>query len=248
MGIALVFLAVLIKSFMARYGDIRKISARIFFSILIILFSYRCLTNIVPNIYTYFGDDYSKMENMPAWHTLYVGLGWEENKYGITWNDACGTEAAQKIDPDVIPNSKEYHELIKQVYLSLVKEDPLYILQSYIRKMIACIKVNINYIWKSPYFLYKGTLVFFAGILLLFNKFVLKKQKQFKANYILIFGTIFCGIQSLVFPMIATIADQYLTGSFAAGDLLLFIMFVIGISNFCNAIRERRQTRAEIVP
>ncbi len=146
MGIALVFLAVLIKSFMARYRDIRKISVRVFLSILIILFFYRCFTNVVPDMYTYFRDDYGKMENMPAWHTLYVGLGWDENKYGITWNDACGTEAAQKIDPDVIPNSKEYHEIIKQIYLSLIKEDPLYILQSYIRKLIACIKVNINYI------------------------------------------------------------------------------------------------------
>ena len=78
MGIALVFLAVLIKSFMARYRDIRKISVRVFLSILIILFFYRCFTNVVPDMYTYFRDDYGKMENMPAWHTLYVGLGWDE--------------------------------------------------------------------------------------------------------------------------------------------------------------------------
>lgn len=245
MGITVVFLAVLIKLFIGRYGDIKNVSIRILFSIVVIMFFYRCFTDIVPNIYTYLSGDSNVIENMPAWHTLYVGLGWEENKYGITLNDACGTEAAQKINPDVIPNSKEYHKIIKQVFLSLVKADPIYILRSYVKKMIVCIKVNIKYILKSPYFKYKGELVCLTAILLLFNKFVLKRQKQFKTYGVLLVGTIFCGIQSLIFPMISMIGDPYLAGSFAAGDLMLFILVVIGVVNMYNAILEKRRMKDE---
>lgn len=237
MGITIVFLAILLKVFIARYrADVKKIGIKILLNIIMIIFSYQCFTNIVPNIYMKFSGQSIIMENSPAWHTLYVGLGWEENKYGIIWSDECGTEAARRIKPNVIHNTKEYHEIIKQVYLSLVREDPLFIVQSYSRKLIACIKISIKYILKSPYFLFKKVLVCLIFLLLLFNKFVLKRQRQFKEYGVLLTGTIFCGIQSLIFPMIATIGDPYLTGSFAAVDLILFILVMVGVANFRNAI------------
>ena len=109
--------------------------------------------------------------------------------------------------------------------------------------------------WRIYGFLFSFTIImfraFYIGIIhtsaLMLNSITMVAVNVI-LNYILIFGAFFCGIQSLIFPMIATIADQYLTGSFAAGDLLLFILFVIGTSNFCNAIQERKQTKRKKVP
>jgi hypothetical protein len=82
---------------------------------LIALFSYTVFVNIIPNFFlSSYGYDSrttaTKTKRGGAWHTLYIGLGWDspdsispkisflasENPYHIYYKDECGMEAVYK--------------------------------------------------------------------------------------------------------------------------------------------------------
>ena len=50
-------------------------------------------------------------------HTLYLGLGFVENKWGIRYDDDYGEEIADKADPPVVFCSPEYFRLMWKLYL-----------------------------------------------------------------------------------------------------------------------------------
>ena len=53
---------------------------------------------VTPNIYGLrtFSDT---VPGHPFWHTAYIGLGYESNKYGITYLDASAYNYVKKVDP-----------------------------------------------------------------------------------------------------------------------------------------------------
>ena len=76
-------------------------------------------------------------------HTLLLGLGTEENKFGIEWNDGYGADAARKVNPDVKYTSEEYFDIIEKLYLEYLKEDPLEVARIYIIKAEKVLNHNI---------------------------------------------------------------------------------------------------------
>jgi len=67
-------------------------------------------------------------------HTLYLGLGFVENKWGIRYDDDYGEEIARKADPPVIFCSPEYFRLMWKLYLARWAEDPLEVSRIYADK------------------------------------------------------------------------------------------------------------------
>jgi hypothetical protein len=67
-------------------------------------------------------------------HTLYLGLGYVENKWGIRYDDDYGEETAQKIDPTIVFCSPEYFRLMWRLYLARWLEDPLEVMRIYLDK------------------------------------------------------------------------------------------------------------------
>src|SRR5205814_2248398 len=57
-------------------------------------------------------------------HTLYLGLGFVENKWGIRYDDVYGEEIASKADPPVVFGSPGYFQLMGQLYLARWADDP----------------------------------------------------------------------------------------------------------------------------
>ena len=67
-------------------------------------------------------------------HTLYLGLGFVENKWGIRYDDDYGEEIAGKAEPPVIFCSPEYFRLMWKLYLARWAEDPAEVMRIYAEK------------------------------------------------------------------------------------------------------------------
>ena len=67
-------------------------------------------------------------------HTLYLGLGFVENKWGIRYDDDYGEEIADKADPPVVFCSPEYFRLMWKLYLARWVEDPFEVSRIYAEK------------------------------------------------------------------------------------------------------------------
>jgi len=67
-------------------------------------------------------------------HTLYLGLGFVENKWGIRYDDDYGQEIADKADPPVVFGSPDYFRLMGTLYRARWAEDPLEVSRIYAAK------------------------------------------------------------------------------------------------------------------
>ena len=68
-------------------------------------------------------------------HTLFIGLGTVENKFGIRYDDFVGKEAAAKAAPDVAYLSRDYFRVMWSLYFARWWEDPLEISRIYFNKL-----------------------------------------------------------------------------------------------------------------
>jgi len=67
-------------------------------------------------------------------HTLYLGLGFVENKWGIRYDDDYGEEIAGRAEPPVVFCSPEYFRLMWKLYLARWTEDPVEVARIYAEK------------------------------------------------------------------------------------------------------------------
>lgn len=70
-------------------------------------------------------------------HTLYIGLGVVENKFGIRYDDTVGKEAAETAAPDVKYLSRDYFRVMWALYLNRWAEDPMEVSRIYLEKLSA---------------------------------------------------------------------------------------------------------------
>lgn len=68
-------------------------------------------------------------------HTLYIGLGAVENKFGIRYDDAVGRAAASAALPGVVPYSNDYFRVMGGLYLRKWQEDPIEVMRIYLVKL-----------------------------------------------------------------------------------------------------------------
>jgi hypothetical protein len=67
-------------------------------------------------------------------HTLYLGLGVIENKWGIRYDDLYGAATAAAIDPAIVFGSPEYFSLMGHLYLARWLDDPIEVMRIYLEK------------------------------------------------------------------------------------------------------------------
>jgi hypothetical protein len=72
-------------------------------------------------------------------HTLYLGLGFIENKFGIRYDDAYGEEVARRWGEahgrEIVAYSPEYFSLMGTLYRELLFQDPLEVARIYAEKI-----------------------------------------------------------------------------------------------------------------
>lgn len=57
------------------------------------------------------------------WHNMYLGFGFTQNKYGITWEDACGGRATKAAKMQVMYGTREYEVAIRTLIFDLLRKD-----------------------------------------------------------------------------------------------------------------------------
>jgi hypothetical protein len=67
-------------------------------------------------------------------HTLYLGLGFVENKWGIRYDDDYGEAIANAAQPPIVFCSPEYFRLMWKLYIAHWLEDPVEVLRIYLEK------------------------------------------------------------------------------------------------------------------
>ena len=77
--------------------------------------------------------------NLPATHgmshTLYIGLGAVPNKFGITYDDVVGRDAAAAAAPGIVMYSKDYFRVLGELYWRKWREDPREVIRIYLVKL-----------------------------------------------------------------------------------------------------------------
>jgi hypothetical protein len=78
-------------------------------------------------------------------HTLYLGLGSVDNKWGIQYDDRYGEDVAHQIDPSIVFCSPEYFRLMGRLYLERWLEDPTEIVRIHLAKAWMLLKAPTLY-------------------------------------------------------------------------------------------------------
>lgn len=73
--------------------------------------------------------------NHPFWHSVYIGFGYLNNKYGIQYVDKCGQEMVKSKSPDTIYLSPQYEMILRKEVFKLLKNDPLFVTETIFAKM-----------------------------------------------------------------------------------------------------------------
>ncbi len=75
-----------------------------------------------------------RLERHGLSHTLYLGLGFVENRPGLIYDDDFGYESARAIVPDIVPLSSDYFRLMWKLYLGHIAQDPVEVARIYLVK------------------------------------------------------------------------------------------------------------------
>lgn len=71
----------------------------------------------------------------PIWHSIYLGLSYLQNPYGIEWSDTVALEKAKTINPKIISCSDEYEQILKNQFFEILKNDPSFIIRTLLAKL-----------------------------------------------------------------------------------------------------------------
>jgi len=61
------------------------------------------------------------------WHSVYIGLGYLQNDYGIRWNDGVSYDKVQSIAPATAFGSAEYEQILRGEVLQLARRHPVFV-------------------------------------------------------------------------------------------------------------------------
>src|SRR5947209_5425463 len=81
------------------------------------------------------------------WHSVYIGLGYIDNPYGIRYEDGVAYAAAKRIDPNVVYLGPGYPHAMRKLMLRMVEHHPGFVARSLFAKLRAVIRHSISQFW-----------------------------------------------------------------------------------------------------
>jgi hypothetical protein len=73
------------------------------------------------------------------WHSIYIGLGYLKNGYGLNYSDQVAYDKAAEVNPNIKILTNEYEALIKSETIKFIKEHPLFVAKTVIVKGLVLI-------------------------------------------------------------------------------------------------------------
>lgn len=204
-----------------------------------VLLSYSLFTSIIPSAYQCITKQPPTIGSLGPGHALYVGVGWEDNPFGIIFLDTCGFEAtgyAGNDDSNSMGNSPIYDAAITKLYIELLRENPAYFVGTYARKLLACVRFSASnsktvrnfVLWKMPRF----ALLAAAGVILSLLTSTAGRKKRLLCKLLCLFGVWLCVFAGSLLPgMIAVPRWTYLNGGIGAFDMLIYMFVILLLSH-----------------
>ena len=82
-----------------------------------------------------------KMPNQHVlWHSIYIGLGFRPNAYGIEYRDECAAAKVHSIDPNVVYCSREYEAILRRETLKFTGQHPGFVVKTLLIKLAITLK------------------------------------------------------------------------------------------------------------
>lgn len=170
------------------------------------------------------------------WHSLYIGLGFEENEFGIVYEDSCGLLKAQEMKPDVEYHSVEYFGILKNEYFKMWKENPGFVIAGYIKKWILCILYSIYFVLAySNIFCIIGAFLY-LGYCILIRK--INIIQFIRLNWIYILLCIFIYFGGMLQGIMAIPAPGYIYGSISMAQLTILFLDLLLCLRICSKLKE----------
>lgn len=148
----------------------------------------------------------------PKWHSIYIGLGYLPNSYGIEYSDTIAADKVKSIQPQAFYCSTEYENVLRTECFKLLKSDIGF-----------CVK---TFLWKA-FAVFKRVLMFMNfGIIFYFYV-----RPSFRKVIPFVIAILFYSIPGLlVIPI-----NSYLTGLTATLTLCGIYMICLGIEKWANS-------------
>jgi hypothetical protein len=83
----------------------------------------------------------------PTWHSIYIGLGYLPNKYGIRWKDAAAFDYVKRVRPTVSPYSSAYESILRRRFFQIVRHDPGFVARTYVVKAGVIVRQMFRRYW-----------------------------------------------------------------------------------------------------
>lgn len=220
-------------------------------------------TSTVPGIYQKAVGQPEPLPIKGPWHSLYVGLGWEENPFGLQYQDEYGYEGRQELLYNTEEGyyigieSPEYIEEMKSVYMDTVFSDPVFFAGSYIRKAFTALKTiadntiaNIIILGNGWFYPTRFTQLLSVITPLTAIYYLSVKWKSDKKKTIArLISTAFIGIVNITFGIIPGIianplVREYTFGATATLDCIVlaeYIIFVYMVSEWVKHLLNNKQ-------
>jgi hypothetical protein len=74
------------------------------------------------------------LRQRPFWHTVYIGLGYLSNDYGLAYKDVIAAKKVHELAPDVLPNSPQYEAVLKTAVIELLRKAPVFVAETLVAK------------------------------------------------------------------------------------------------------------------
>ncbi len=161
------------------------------------------------------GNEY----NSSPWHSILIGLGCYDNKYGLEYDDNCAMNMVKERWPEIEYQSDQYYYKCKVLFFELLKNDPQFVITTELRKFLGCMREEVDYVIGNKILL----LLFLGSVMTL----VLRGRRFFVSYWhVLSIGILFCVIST--YGGIAAIpkASMYTYSSVGCTSLLVFFLTI----------------------
>lgn len=154
-------------------------------------------------------------------HNLYLGLGAVENEFGLRWLDEDAATAVRNVDPNIRYVSEEYYDVLWQIYLDRIAEDPLEVLRIYTEKARIMLMYRIPD-WSPP--IYFILLLSFGVQLLGRRRHIWKTTGYMEASEIMMVSQAFI----LFFIAQGVLAHHSINYALPLGGFIIILIASVG--------------------
>lgn len=81
------------------------------------------------------------------WHSVYIGLGYLQNDWGIYYRDEVAAAAVKSLAPDAGYHTAKYNETLREEVFRIASSEPFYIVKLLLQKTVAIFYFSFQYIF-----------------------------------------------------------------------------------------------------